>query len=88
VKNHLIEDPLETTDPIPFEQAMAELEEIVQRLETGTLSLEETVALYQRGRFLTQHCQGLLDGAELRVRQLIRDGEGAGQTAPFHTEEA
>jgi exodeoxyribonuclease VII small subunit len=59
---------------LSFEAAYAELETIIGRLESGDLSLEESVELFERGRKLSDHCQGLLDRAELRVNQLSGDG--------------
>jgi exodeoxyribonuclease VII small subunit len=53
-----------------YEAAFAELETIVEQLATGDLALEETVALYSRGRALAAHCQALLDSAELRISRL------------------
>ena len=53
-----------------FETAFAELEEIVQRLESGDLTLEEAISLYERGQALAHHCQDRLDRAELRITQL------------------
>lgn len=53
-----------------FEEAWAELESILERLERGELTLDDSVALFERGRKLAAHCQTLLDQAELRVRQL------------------
>lgn len=53
-----------------FEDAFTELDSIVTRLESGELSLAESVALYERGRALAARCQALLDEAELRVNQL------------------
>jgi exodeoxyribonuclease VII small subunit len=61
-------------DQLSFEQAFEELNSIVQQLESGELTLEESVTLYQRGRTLSAHCQALLDRAELRVNQLNEDG--------------
>jgi exodeoxyribonuclease VII small subunit len=61
-------------DQLSFEQAFEELNSIVQQLESGELTLEESVTLYQRGRTLSAHCQALLDRAELRVNQLNDDG--------------
>jgi len=58
---------------LPFEQALAALEEIVRRLEGGDLPLEEALALYERGMALAQHCQELLDRAELRVTRLAEE---------------
>jgi exodeoxyribonuclease VII small subunit len=59
---------------LSFEAAYAELETIIGRLESGELSLEESVELFERGRKLSEHCQALLDKAELRVNQLSSDG--------------
>ena len=64
-------------EALSFEDAYAELEEIIARLDAGDLALEESVTLFERGRGLAQHCQALLDGAELRVNQLLDDGQVA-----------
>jgi exodeoxyribonuclease VII small subunit len=53
-----------------FEEAFAQLEELVQKLEEGGLPLEEAVTLYERGMALVKQCEGELDKAELRVSQL------------------
>ena len=58
-----------------YEQAFAEIEAIVTRLETESSSLEESLTLFERGQALSKHCTGLLDQAELRVRQLINDDQ-------------
>lgn len=58
---------------LSFETAFDELDTIVSRLESGELTLEESVGLYERGRKLSAHCQMLLDRAELRVSQLRDD---------------
>ncbi len=55
---------------LSYEQAFAELEEIVYQLETNQKSLDEAIALFERGQALAKHCADLLDQAELRVRQL------------------
>jgi exodeoxyribonuclease VII small subunit len=59
---------------LSFETAFEELEQIVTRLESGDLSLEDSVAQFERGRALSEHCQGLLDKAELRVNKLTDSG--------------
>jgi len=53
-----------------FEAAFTELEETVRRLEEGNLSLDESIALFERGQRLAAYCSAQLDSAELRVRQL------------------
>jgi exodeoxyribonuclease VII small subunit len=60
---------------LTFEAAYAELEEIISRLDADDLPLEDSVALFERGRALSQRCQSLLDNAELRVNQLLDGGE-------------
>ena len=60
---------------LSFEAAFAELEQIIGKLEAGELPLEESVNLFERGRQLSEHCQTLLDKAELRVNQLTGDGQ-------------
>jgi exodeoxyribonuclease VII small subunit len=53
-----------------YEAAFAELQGIVARLESGAASLEEAMALYERGQILSKTCSALLDQAELRIREL------------------
>jgi exodeoxyribonuclease VII small subunit len=61
--------------PLPenYERAVAELEELVARMEGGTLSLEESLAAYRRGAALVAFCQQQLEKVEQQVRVL--DGE-------------
>ena len=60
-------------DPVGrFEDAMKELEGIVQNLERGELRLEESLQLFQRGVELARQCRGALDSAELKVRNLLQ----------------
>ena len=60
---------------LTFEQALAELEEIVRGLETGNLPLEESLALFERGQAVAAYCNSQLDQAELRIKLLTPDGE-------------
>ncbi|HUR41705.1 MAG TPA: exodeoxyribonuclease VII small subunit [Verrucomicrobiae bacterium] len=57
-----------------FEAALAELEQIVGKLERGELKLEESLKLFERGVVLTKACRESLDSAELKVQQLLGDG--------------
>ena len=59
---------------LTFEQAFAELEETVQKLEAGGLTLEESLTLFERGQALAALCNVQLDEAELQVRQLSPEG--------------
>jgi exodeoxyribonuclease VII small subunit len=57
-------------EALSFEEALAALEEVVAQLESGGLTLEETVALYERGQQLVALCNARLDKAELQIEQL------------------
>lgn len=76
--------PLET---LPFEKALAELEEIVRRLERGDVPLEDSIAIYERGEALKKHCEALLKKAEARIEKITLgpDGKPSG-TAPLDVE--
>ncbi len=73
-------------EELTFEQAFKELEETVHRLEEGDLTLEESIALFERGQELARYCQGKLDTAELKVQQLLRSEEGGYEVIPFEEE--
>ena len=65
------------TDPIEsmnYEQAQQALDEVIVTMEEGQADLEGSVALFERGKKLIQHCQFLLNEAELKVSQLEADG--------------
>ena len=57
-------------DELTFEQAMAELDELVSRMEDGELSLDDSLKAFERGVMLTRKCQEALSQAELRVKTL------------------
>jgi exodeoxyribonuclease VII small subunit len=61
---------------LSFDDALAELQRTIAELETGGLPLERTLALHERGAALLEHCETLLRGAELRMRQLVAKGSG------------
>jgi exodeoxyribonuclease VII small subunit len=60
-----------------FEAAQRELEEIVERLERGEASLDEAIALWQRGEELYRFCRGKLDAAEGEIEELAKRAEAA-----------
>ena len=74
-------------DELTFEAALAELESIVERLETGKVDLEESIAIYERGEKLKAHCEKLLKLAEERIEKITlkADGTPAG-TEPLDVE--
>jgi len=57
---------------VNFEEAIKELEDLVERMEQGELSLEESLKAFERGIELTRQCQSALDAAEQRVEILTR----------------
>ena len=67
---------------LSYEKAFAELEEIVYGLETNQKTLEEAIALFERGQALARHCAALLDQAELKVHTLSEQVEAPGGQAP------
>jgi exodeoxyribonuclease VII small subunit len=72
---------------LAFEQAMAELETIVDRLEKGSVPLEDSILIYERGEALKKHCDGLLKAAEQRIEKITLgpDGQPSG-TVPLDVE--
>jgi exodeoxyribonuclease VII small subunit len=65
-----------------FEQALAELERIVQDLERGQLDLEAAITAYERGTHLKLHCEGKLREAQLRVEKISLAPDGRVRTEP------
>ena len=67
-----------------FEDALRALEDVVRRLETGEVPLEESISLYERGEKLRNHCQARLDAAQGRIEKIVAgpDGKATG-TVPF-----
>jgi exodeoxyribonuclease VII small subunit len=65
-----------------FEEALKELESLVEQLETGELTLDQSLSRFKRGVTLTRHCQGVLDKAQQSVQQLT-DPEDESSAEPF-----
>jgi exodeoxyribonuclease VII small subunit len=64
--------------PKSFEEAIQELEKILSEIESGNVGLEESLARYERGTFLVQHCRGVLAQAEKQIELIGKSGDGAG----------
>lgn len=71
---------------INFEEALSELDEIVQKLETGNQPLEVAMELYNRGNILTKHCDKMLAEAKLKVEKLVKSGGGKISATEFDVE--
>lgn len=67
-----------------FEDALKALEEVVRRLESGEVPLDESIDLYERGEKLRAHCQARLDAAQARIEKIVAGPDGrASGTVPF-----
>ncbi|MDR2858197.1 MAG: exodeoxyribonuclease VII small subunit [Novosphingobium sp.] len=67
-----------------FEDALRALEDVVGRLESGEVPLDDSITLYERGEQLRKHCQTRLDAAQLRIERIVAGPDGnAGGTRPF-----
>lgn len=70
------QDDLPPIEQMSFEAALSELEDIVSRLEQGEVDLEDSIALYERGTALKQHCEKKLKGAEARLEKIVLGADG------------
>lgn len=70
-----------------FEQSLKELEALVEKMEKGDLSLEESLQAFERGVQLTRSCQKALVCAEQKVQQLLEQSENA-SPVPFNSDNA
>jgi exodeoxyribonuclease VII small subunit len=61
---------------LPFDKAMAEFKAVVEKLETGNLPLEESIALFEQGVLLQRRCERMLSEAELRFQRLVEQAGG------------
>ena len=66
----------EPVDGLGYEQARDELAEVVRKLESGGLSLDDAVALWERGEALARRCEEQLAGARVRVQKVLDAAEG------------
>ncbi|HEY5762365.1 MAG TPA: exodeoxyribonuclease VII small subunit [Rhodocyclaceae bacterium] len=73
MKNKRIDDADQVSADLPFEAALTELDAVLERMESGRLTLEESLTTYRRGAALLRHCQSQLDDADARLR--ILEGE-------------
>lgn len=72
---------------LSFEQALGQLEQIVQQLERGDVPLDQSISLYERGEALRAACQQRLDAAQARIERIVTAADGwATGTRPFDAE--
>jgi exodeoxyribonuclease VII small subunit len=70
-----------------FEQALARVEQIVERMESGEIELDQALALYQEGTELMARCQAALQDVQRSIKKLTRDGQGRLKLEANETEE-
>lgn len=75
------------SSPINFEKTLAELETLVEKMEQGDLSLEESLQYFERGIVLTRNCQQALSEAEQKVKLLLEQN-GKAELADFTDDES
>lgn len=63
-------------EKMSFEEALAELEEIVRDLESGKAPLDQSISAYERGTALKKHCEARLRDAQLKIEQISLDSDG------------
>jgi exodeoxyribonuclease VII small subunit len=68
---------------LSFEQALQQLEAIVQQLEKGQVPLEESIAFYEKGTALKSHCEAKLRDAEARIEKIVVGPGGTPSVAPL-----
>ena len=61
---------------LSFEDALRSLEDVVRRLESGDVPLDESISLYERGEELRKHCQARLDAAQARIEKIVAGPDG------------
>jgi exodeoxyribonuclease VII small subunit len=71
-----VTEPKPEISEMPFEAALAELEQIVDQLEKGAVALDESIRLYERGEALKKRCDELLKNAEMRIEKITLAADG------------
>ncbi len=75
-----------SVENLSFEDALKELETIVEKLEGGDVELEESIKIYERGAALKAHCLGKLKNAQLKVEQIVLNQDGDVSATPVSAE--
>jgi exodeoxyribonuclease VII small subunit len=81
----MMTDPSEDVARLTYEEALAQLDALIARLEKGDIPLDAAISAYARGSRLASHCAELLDRTEQRVSQLVVGGDGSLTERPLET---
>jgi exodeoxyribonuclease VII small subunit len=71
---------------LSFEEALAQLQDLVKKLERGDNKLDEAISSYERGALLKQHCEAKLREAQMKVEKIVLGANGSVGTQPMDTE--
>jgi exodeoxyribonuclease VII small subunit len=79
----MVETPADIAS-LSFEDALRALEDVVRKLESGEVPLDDSITLYERGEALRRHCQARLDAASARIEKIVAGADSqAAATQPF-----
>jgi exodeoxyribonuclease VII small subunit len=76
----------DSSDELTFEQALGQLQDAIASLESGALSLDETIVTFRQATELAAHCQRMIAGAELRITELSDAADQEGPAAAGFTQ--
>ncbi|MBO6006796.1 MAG: exodeoxyribonuclease VII small subunit [Aeriscardovia sp.] len=81
MKEELTEEEKEAMDSLNYEETRDELERVVSALQTGGLSLEESVHAWEKGEYLAKRAEKMLDGVKEKIEKVQKEQQAAGQAA-------
>ena len=76
VNARVMNDASTDISAMSFEDALRALEDVVARLESGEVPLDDSISLYERGELLRKHCQARLDAASARIEKIVAGPDG------------
>jgi exodeoxyribonuclease VII small subunit len=71
-----MDEPAADIAQMTFEDALRALEDVVRKLESGEVPLDDSISLYERGELLRKHCQARLDAAQARIEKIVAGPDG------------
>ena len=81
MKEELTEEEKEAMDSLNYEETRDELERVVSALQTGGLTLEESVHAWEKGEYLAKRAEKMLEGVKEKIEKVQKDQQAAGQAA-------
>lgn len=81
MKEELTEEEKEAMDSLNYEETRGELERVVSALQTGGLTLEESVHAWEKGEYLAKRAEKMLEGVKEKIEKVQKEQQAAGQSA-------